>query len=56
MDGYKALEARILAWAAAREDLLAGVVVGSCARMDGTADQWSDLDLILFTSSPQNYQ
>ncbi len=56
MDGYEALEARILAWAAAREDLLAGVVVGSRARMDGTADQWSDLDLILFTNSPQSYQ
>jgi hypothetical protein len=55
MDGYKALEARILAWAAGRADLLAGVVVGSRARPDGTADQWSDLDLILFTDSPQIY-
>ena len=55
MDDYEALEARILAWAAAREDLLAGLVVGSRARSDGTADQWSDLDLILFTNSPQSY-
>ncbi len=55
MDDYEALEARILAWAAAKEDLLAGLVVGSRARSDGTADQWSDLDLILFTNSTQSY-
>ncbi len=55
MDGYEALEARILAWAAAREDLLAGVVVGSRARPDGMADRWSDLDLILFTNTSHSY-
>ncbi len=55
MDAYEPFEARILAWANARADLLAGVVVGSRARLDGTADQWSDLDLILFTNSPQSY-
>lgn len=55
MDDYDSLEARITAWAVARVDLLAGVVVGSRVRSDSAADEWSDLDLILFTASPQRY-
>jgi aminoglycoside 6-adenylyltransferase len=47
---YQLLEERIIAWAAARPELLAGVVVGSRARPERSADQWSDLDLIIFTT------
>lgn len=55
MDGYESPESRILTWAVAQEDLLAGVVVGSRARIDGTADRWSDPDLIFFSHSTESY-
>ena len=48
---YAALEARFLAWAAAQPALRAAVVVGSRARPE-PPHPLSDLDLILFTTTP----
>lgn len=46
---------RFIAWAQARPDVYAAVVVGSRARMDRPADPWSDLDLILIVDQPRRY-
>ncbi len=52
---YADLEARIAAWAGDRRDLIAGVVVGSRSRPVRPADEWSDLDLIFFSTAPAGY-
>jgi aminoglycoside 6-adenylyltransferase len=46
---YEILEKRIHDWAVRQPKMQAGLVVGSRARQDHTMDEWSDLDLILFT-------
>lgn len=52
---YAALSAEITAWAQARPDIHAVILVGSYARTDATADVWSDLDLVLFVSDPTSF-
>ena len=52
---YEQLEARITAWMRARPDIWAAVVVGSRARVEHPADEWSDLDLVLFVADPSPY-
>ena len=51
----KQLEERFTAWANTRPDIRAAVVIGSRARIERPADEWSDLDIIIFTTSPQYY-
>jgi aminoglycoside 6-adenylyltransferase len=51
----KQLEERFVAWANTRPDIRAAIVIGSRARMERPADEWSDLDIIIFTTSPQYY-
>ena len=46
---------RIIAWALAQEGVRAMALVGSGARQDHPADQWSDLDLVLVADDPQAY-
>ncbi|MBE0699475.1 MAG: aminoglycoside 6-adenylyltransferase [Anaerolineaceae bacterium] len=46
---------RISAWSAARPDIRALAVVGSGARVDDPADEWSDWDLLLLADEPQTY-
>jgi aminoglycoside 6-adenylyltransferase len=50
------LEANFIAWAQAQEDVRAAIVVGSQARRDHPADEWSDLDLILFVTNVDRRQ
>lgn len=50
---YEELEARLAAWAQTQPAVRAVIVCGSRAR--GDADQWSDLDAILFTTDRQRY-
>jgi aminoglycoside 6-adenylyltransferase len=50
---YDHLERKILSWAQKRSDVRAVIVVGSRARDDHPADEWSDLDLMLFVTNPQ---
>jgi aminoglycoside 6-adenylyltransferase len=52
---YARLERDFAAWAADQADIRAGLVIGSRARIDRPADEWSDLDLIVFTADPARY-
>jgi aminoglycoside 6-adenylyltransferase len=52
---YDALERDFAAWAQAQPPIHAAVVIGSRARRDPPPDEWSDLDLIVFTSDMQKY-
>lgn len=49
------LEAKFTAWARRRKDLRAAIVVGSRARTDHQADEWSDLDIALVTTAAARY-
>lgn len=49
---YADLEAAILDWAIPIPELQLALVVGSRARLQPPADEWSDLDLILFFEDP----
>lgn len=51
----KQLEERFVAWANTRPDIRAAIVVGSRARVERPADEWSDLDIVFFTNNPQYY-
>src|SRR5919199_2830326 len=46
---------QIRAWADARSDIRAVVMTGSTVRTDGSADSTSDLDIELFTTTPELY-
>jgi aminoglycoside 6-adenylyltransferase len=49
---YTELEAAVLNWADQNPNLQLALVVGSRARRQPPADEWSDLDLILFFDDP----
>ncbi len=51
-DAYERLIDRFVAWARARPDIHAAIVVGSRARTDRPADEWSDLDIVVFVTDP----
>ncbi len=46
---------RLSAWAAGREDVRAAFLVGSQARAETPADEWSDVDLVLVVDDPRPY-
>ncbi|WP_458190484.1 aminoglycoside 6-adenylyltransferase [Haladaptatus sp. NG-WS-4] len=52
---YEQLLDRFVAWAETKPDLRGIVVVGSRARDDRPADEWSDLDLLVVTTDPDRY-
>ncbi len=52
---YAELERDFAMWAQAQSDLRAAVVVGSRARIEPPPDEWSDLDLIVFTTDMEKY-
>ncbi len=55
-DLYEQMEARLAEWANAREDVRAVIVIGSRARIeDHPADEWSDLDTIVFVDDSAQY-
>jgi aminoglycoside 6-adenylyltransferase len=49
------LERRIVGWAARRRDIRTVLVIGSRARLEAPADEWSDLDVVFTTSAPARY-
>jgi aminoglycoside 6-adenylyltransferase len=49
---YQQLLDRFVAWAQTQPDIRAAIVLGSRARADRPADEWSDLDLLVLTSDP----
>lgn len=52
---YEQLIERFVAWADAQTDIRAALIVGSRAREDRPADEWSDLDVILVVAEPARY-
>jgi aminoglycoside 6-adenylyltransferase len=56
MNATDAIERAFTAWAQANEDVRAAFVVGSRARIDHPADQWADLDIIMFARNVERYQ
>jgi len=49
---YDALIERLTQWALAEPDVRAALVIGSRARTDHPADEWSDLDILVFANNP----
>ncbi len=45
--GYSQLIERLVDWARAEDNLRSAVIIGSRARADHPADQWSDLDVLV---------
>ncbi|MBN1978047.1 MAG: aminoglycoside 6-adenylyltransferase [Anaerolineae bacterium] len=52
---YEQLIARFVAWAETQAGIRAALIVGSRAREDRPADEWSDLDVILLVAEPERY-
>lgn len=52
---YDALIKSILTWSRTDPTLRAAAIIGSQARSDHTADQWSDLDVLMFVSDVEPY-
>ena len=51
----KQVEERFVAWAQTRQDIRAAIVIGSRARTEYPADEWSDLDIVFFAIEPEHY-
>jgi len=53
---YEHIIERFVAWARIQPDIRAAIVVGSRARAeDHPADEWADLDIMVFTTAPRRY-
>lgn len=51
---YQQLIDRFVQWAEDEENVRAAIVIGSRARDDHPADEWSDLDVIIYARDPQS--
>lgn len=52
---YEQLIERFVAWAQTRPDIRTAIVLGSRARVDRPADEWSDLDIVILVTDPKPY-
>ncbi|NLM09817.1 MAG: aminoglycoside 6-adenylyltransferase [Clostridiaceae bacterium] len=52
---YKSFERDFTLWAKATDDIRAAFIVGSRARIDHPADEWSDLDIVLYADNSNYY-
>jgi len=52
---YEQVIERFRTWAEQEPDIRAAIIIGSRARIDRPADQWSDLDLVFITTHPARY-
>ncbi len=52
---YKRFEEKFIFWAEKNDDIRAAFVVGSRSRVDHPADEWSDLDIIIFANNYEIY-
>ncbi|MEJ5308238.1 MAG: aminoglycoside 6-adenylyltransferase [Anaerolineae bacterium] len=52
---YEDLIARFVRWAQTEDNIRAALVIGSRARTDHPADEWSDLDIIILANDPEPY-
>ena len=50
-DFYRTFERDFASWAGATDDIRAAFIVGSRSRDDHPADEWSDLDIILYADN-----
>src|SRR5512142_1745020 len=55
MDLRQQILPRLTSWAQSSPDIQAAAIVGSGARQDHPADEWSDIDLILVVDHPADY-
>lgn len=52
---YDTLIDRLTQWADATPDIRAALILGSRARIDHPADEWSDLDVLVFAHHPEQF-
>src|SRR5512139_1879043 len=52
---YARLEQHFAEWSLSQPSIAAVIVVGSRARSDHPADEWSDLDLVVFAGDTASY-
>lgn len=55
-DTYDLLIERFVIWATQEENVRAAFIIGSRARMDHPADEWSDLDVIIMAYDVERYR
>jgi aminoglycoside 6-adenylyltransferase len=55
VETYEGLIERFTSWAEREEAVRAAVIIGSRARTDHPADEWSDLDVIILADNPDLY-
>lgn len=52
---YDEIIKRFFAWAKAQSNIRCAAIIGSRARTDHPADEWADLDFVVFAESPEGY-
>ncbi len=52
---YEQLTANLISYIKSEKDIRAAAVVGSQARSDHLADEWADLDIVIYTTIPKKY-
>lgn len=52
---YEQLIEKFIQWAKTEDNIRAAFVIGSRARVDHPADEWSDLDVIILANNPESY-
>lgn len=52
-EAYEILVDKVVEWAKREENIRAVAIIGSRAQLDGSADGWSDMDLLLLTHDPE---
>lgn len=52
---YEKIERKFVSWVQTVDDIRAAFIIGSRARKDHPADEWSDMDIIFFTSKQSDY-
>jgi aminoglycoside 6-adenylyltransferase len=52
---YAQLIERFVRWAENEDNIRSAIMIGSRARLDHPADEWSDLDIIMFAHDPKPY-
>jgi len=54
-DFYKTFESNFTSWAKSTDDIRAAFIVGSRSRIDHPADEWADLDIIIYENNSDFY-
>ena len=52
---YEDVKRRFIDWVQRVEDIRAAVVVGSRACENHPADEWSDMDIVFYSTNPNQY-